>query len=249
MSTNTEESREVSKTQDNAERSAQGAAVEVNESRFGREPSAMTRNRWIVAGIIALAIVAIISFLLLRRTATSEQAEAPAAANPAGTVKFLMEQQWLVRMKLALVEKQWVARQITSTGRVVPAASNQAIIAPPVGGILSGGKLPRVGEQVRKGQTLAVLSQRPTAAENAQISAGNAQLRIEQARIEAERRRLAQVANEAQVRLNQAKTEYERAGRLYERKAYSLRQLQAAEADYKAAQANYASATEQQKAL
>jgi RND family efflux transporter MFP subunit len=160
-----------------------------------------------------------------------------------------MEQQWLIRMKLAQAEKQSVARQITSTGRVIPAARNQAIVAPPVGGILSTGRLPRVGEQVKQGQTLAVLNQRPTAAESAQIAAGNAQLRIEQARIDAERRRLAQAANEAQVRLNQAKTEYERAQRLYERKAYSLRQLQAAEADHKAAQASHAAATQQLEAL
>jgi membrane fusion protein, heavy metal efflux system len=209
----------------------------------------MTRNRWIIAGAIVV-IVALIGFSVFRRTATpAEQGAAPAGGSPSGTVKFLMEQQWLIRMKLAKTEKEWVARQITSTGRVIPAQHNQAIVAPPVGGIISGGQLPRVGQQVKKGQTLAVLTQRPTAAESAQIAAGNAQLRIEQSRIDGERRRLIQVANEAQVRLNQAKIEYERAQRLYERKAYSLRQLQAAEADYKAAQANLAAAAEQAKAL
>ncbi|HWP43678.1 MAG TPA: efflux RND transporter periplasmic adaptor subunit [Blastocatellia bacterium] len=208
-----------------------------------------SRNRWVALAIVLMAI-ALTAFLLVRRTSvTDQEAAPPAAANPTGTVKFLMEQQWLIRMKLAKAERQWVARQITSTGRVIPAAHNQAVVAPPVGGIISTGQLPRVGQQVARGQVLAVLNQRPTAAESAQIAAGNAQLRIEQARIDAERRRLGQAANEAQVRLNQAKTEYERAQRLYERKAYSLRQLQAAEADYKAAQANYAAATEQLKAL
>jgi membrane fusion protein, heavy metal efflux system len=215
----------------------------------GSERFRMTRNRWVIAGAIVVIIVAIISYSSRRSTVTLEHVAAPAAASPTGTVKFLMEQQWLIRMKLAKAEQQWVARQITSTGRVVPAQHNQAIVAPPVGGIISGGQLPRVGQQVRQGQTLAVLTQRPTAAESAQIAAGNAQLRIEQARIDGERRRLIQVANEAQVRLNQAKIEYERAQRLYDRKAYSLRQLQAAEADYKAAQANLAAATEQAKAL
>jgi RND family efflux transporter MFP subunit len=214
-----------------------------------RERFTMTRNRWLIVGAIAIAVIAITSYSTLRRTTTPAEEAAPAPANPTGTVKFLMEQQWLIRMKLAKAEKKRVARQITSTGRVVPAARNQAVVAPPVGGIISGGQLPRVGQQVTRGQVIAVLSQRPTAAESAQIAAGNAQIRIEQARIEAERRRLTQLANEAQVRLNQAKTEYERAQRLYERKAYSLRQLQAAEADYKAAQANYAAAVEQQKAL
>ncbi len=244
----------MTKNKDDVEGSAQAAEVSLDEASpdFGYTESqrfTITRNRWIILGAIVV-IVAMIGFALLRRTVTPvEQAAAPAAGNPTGTVKFLMEQQWLIRMKLARVEKQWLARQITSTGRVIPAQHNQAIVAPPVGGIISGGQLPRVGQQVKKGQTLAVLTQRPTASESAQIAAGNAQLRIEQSRIDGERRRLIQVANEAQVRLNQAKIEYERAQRLYDRKAYSLRQLQTAEADYKAAQANLAAATEQAKAL
>ena len=240
---------------DDTERSARATEAGIEEpmpsSLYAEnERFAMTRNRWILVGAIALTIVAMISFSFVRRTATpAEQVAAPAAANPTGTVKFLMEQQWLIRMKLAQAEQQTLARQITSTGRVIPAQHNQAVVAPPVGGIISGGQLPRVGQQVKKGQTLAVLTQRPTAAEGAQIAAGNAQLRIEQSRIDGERRRLIQVANEAQVRLNQAKIEFERAQRLYDRKAYSLRQLQAAEADYKAAQASLAAATEQAKAL
>jgi len=245
----------MAKMRDDTERSARAAEAGIEEPMPSslyteNERFAMTRNRWIIVGAIALTIVAIISFSFLRQTATpAEQDAAPAAGNPTGTVKFLMEQQWLIRMKLAKAEKEWVARQITSTGRVIPAQHNQAIVAPPVGGIISGGQLPRVGQQVKQGQTLAVLTQRPTAAENAQIAAANAQLRIEQSRIDGERRRLIQVANEAQVRLNQAKIEYERAQRLYDRKAFSLRQLQAAEADYKAAQASLAAATEQAKAL
>jgi membrane fusion protein, heavy metal efflux system len=244
----------MTEIKDDAETGAQAAEVRVDEPSpdFGYTASqrfTMTRRRWIIAGAIVV-IIALIGFSLFPRSAApAEQGAAPAAGNPTGTVKFLMEQQWLIRMKLAQADKQWVARQITSTGRVIPAQKNQAIVAPPVGGILSGGQLPRVGQQVKQGQTLAVLTQRPTAAESAQIAAGNAQLRIEQSRLDGERRRLIQVANEAQIRLNQAKTEYERAQRLYDRKAYSLRQLQAAEADYKAAQASLAAATEQANAL
>ena len=210
----------------------------------------INRHRVMMVAAIGVLIIAIvIGYSLLRAKAAKQVESAPVGGSPSGTVQFRMEQQWLIRMKLAKAEKQWVARQITSTGRVIPAARNQAIIAPPVGGILSGGQLPRVGQQVARGQVLAVLNQRPTAAESAQIAAGNAQLRIEQARTEAERRRLKQTATEAEVRLNQARTEYERAQRLYEHKAYSLRQLQAADADYKAALANHAAMTDQLNAL
>ena len=85
----------------------------------------------------ALALIAAAGLLWPTRGAgKQEEAAAPAVAETAGTVKFLMEQQWRVRMKLALVEEQTVARQITATGRVIPAANHQAVVAPPVGGII-----------------------------------------------------------------------------------------------------------------
>ncbi len=167
--------------------------------------------------------------------------------NPAGIVKFLMEQQWLVHMKLAKVEQKSLAKQVPAVGRVVPAASNRAIVAPSIGGVIGEGKLPIIGQSVSQGQTLAVLRQTPTAAENAQIASSNVQLQIETMRLEAEKRRLTQAINEAQARVEQTKAEYERAQRLYERKAYSLRQLQIAETDYKTNQAILEAANAQKK--
>src|SRR5439155_8129519 len=119
-----------------------------------------------------------------------------------GTVKFLMEQQWAVRMMLAKAEPATVARQITATGRIVPAPGHHAVVAPPVGGLLDGVLLPRVGQTVAQGQTLAVVRQTPTASESAQIAAGQAQVEIEGARLEAERRKLTEAARETELRLN-----------------------------------------------
>jgi RND family efflux transporter MFP subunit len=153
-----------------------------------------------------------------------------------------MEQQWLIHLKLALVEETEVTRQITSTGRVIPVPRNQTLVAPPVSGILESESLPQIGQKVVRGQLLARLSQTPSAAEAMQI-------RLENARIDAERRRLSGAANEVQIRVNLAKTEFERATRLYERKAYALKQLEAAEADYKAAEASLATVHAQQNAL
>jgi len=160
-----------------------------------------------------------------------------------------MEQQWAVRMMLAKAEPATVARQITATGRVVPAAGHHAVVAPPVGGLLDSGPLPRVGQTVTRGQPIAVLRQTPTASEAAQIATSQAQADIERARLEAERRRLAETVREAEVRLNHARVEFERAQRLYERKAYARRQLEAAEADYRAAEAAHAAAVGQRDAL
>jgi RND family efflux transporter MFP subunit len=193
-------------------------------------------------------ILIVVAFLWLR-PAKEVKTEAPAAANSTGTVKFLMEQQWLIRMKLAQVEEQTVARQITATGRVVPAANKQAVIAPPVGGILTGGQIPRIGQRVAQGQTIAVLQQTATSAEQAQVRAAAASAGLENARLDADRRTAAGEVETARIRLDLAQKEANRAQRLYDRKAFSERQLQAAEADLKAARAAYDAAVRRLDAL
>ena len=208
------------------------------------------RNLIMIVSAVAIIALLVILFAFFRLRPTKQAAtEAPAAAASTGTVKFLMEQQWLIRMKLALVEEQTVARQITATGRVIPAANSQAIVAPPVGGILSGRNLPRVGQHVARGQAIAVVQQTATSAEQAQVRAAAASLSLENARLEADRRTAAGELEAARVRLDLATKEAARAQRLYERKAFSERQLQAAEADLKAAKAAYDAAAKRVEAL
>ncbi|MFN2407268.1 MAG: efflux RND transporter periplasmic adaptor subunit [Pyrinomonadaceae bacterium] len=216
------------------------------------EPKGAASRRTVVVIVAAVAIFAIVlilfAFFWLRPT-RQRTIEAPSAATNTGTVRFLMEQQWLIRMKLALVEEQTVARQITATGRVIPSANSQAVVAPPVGGILSGRNLPRVGQQVAQGQTIAVIQQTATSAEQAQVRAAAASLNLENARLEADRRTASGEVEAARVRLDLATKEAARAQRLYERKAFSERQLQAAEADLKAAKAGYDAAVKRLEAL
>ena len=219
----------------------------VNIERHGRDSR---RNLVVIVAAVAVfaIVVTLVAFFWLR-PAKQVTTEAPAAAASTGTVKFLMEQQWLIRMKLALVEEQTVARQITATGRVIPSANSQALVAPPVGGILSGRNLPRVGQRVAQGQTIAVIQQTATSAEQAQVRAAAASLNLENARLEADRRTASGEAEGARVRLDLATKEAARAQRLYERKAFSERQLQAAEADLKAAQVGYDAAVKRLEAL
>ena len=209
--------------------------------------------RWRRAGLIAvvgiLVIAAGLAVGLWRRDAAPPESPVPASTDPAGVVKFLMEQQWAVRMMLAKAEPASVARQITATGRVVPAPGHHAVVAPPVGGLLDSGPLPRIGQPVTRGQALAVLRQTPTASEAAQIASSQTQADIERARLEAERRRLAETVRETELRLNHARLEFERAQRLYERKAYARRQLEAAETDYRTAEVAHAAAIGQRDAL
>ena len=203
----------------------------------------------IVAVVGVFALLLVFAAILWLRPAKEVKTEALAAATPTGKVAFLMEQQWLIRMKLALVEEQTVARQITATGRVIPAANSQAVVAPPVGGIVSNRTLPRVGQHVARGQTIAVIQQVATSAEQAQVRAAAASLSIETARLEADRRTASGEVEAARVRLDLATKEASRAQRLYERKAFSERQMQAAEADLKAAKATYYAAVKRLEAL
>jgi len=198
-------------------------------------------SRWaaIVIALIALVTVAI----LVKRKPSEETAEAaPAPATTAGLVPFRMEQQWLIRLKLALAEQTEMAPQIRGVGRVVPVPSKRAIVAPPVGGIIQSGTMPRVGQKVTRGESLATLLQTPTAAEAAQ-------LRIEAIRIDAERRRLQQAEIEARARAEEATHDAGRARRLYEKKAYSQKGLEVDELEEKAREAQLAAIQEQLKAL
>lgn len=173
-------------------------------------------------------------------------------AHPAGVVMMPIEEQWGIKLKHMVATHTEVARQITATGRIVPAAGHQVVIAPPVGGQLSAptqGYLPRVGQRVTKGQTLAVLRQQTTAAEAAQIAAANTQLQIEVARLEAERKRLAQEVEEAKANFDLAVIALDHANKLYSRKAYSIHQHLEAKAKHKTAESAYQSAIQQLEAL
>src|SRR5437773_2295914 len=198
-------------------------------------------SRW-AAIVIVLGALVIAAILLTHKPAEQAAEAGPTPANTAGVVPFRMEQQWLIRLKLALAEQTEMAPQVHAVGRVVPVPSKRAIVAPPVGGIIQTGTMPRVGQQVTSGQSLATLVQTPTAAEAAQI-------RIETVRIDAERRRLQQAEIEARARLEEATHDAGRARRLYEKKAYSQKALEVDELDEKARDAQLAAIQEQLKAL
>ena len=97
-------------------------------------------RRAALGGALVIVLVAVAVFAATRlwpRGTTTPTAEAPAAGAPTGTVKFLMEQQWAIRMKLAKVESAAAARQIAAPARVVPAAGHHAVVAPPVSGVIT----------------------------------------------------------------------------------------------------------------
>ena len=170
-------------------------------------------------------------------------------AHPAGVVMMSIEQQWAIRLRHVVVAATEAAGQIASVGRVVPAAGHQVVVAPPVAGMITGGRLPRVGQRVAKGQTLAVLRQQVSAGEAAQISAAQAQLQIEQARLDAERKRLTQEVEETRAAFDLAVVALDHANKLYARKAYSVHQMLEARARHKTAESAWQAAVQQLDAL
>ena len=223
-----------------------------------------SRTRLIAASAVGVLLFGLIAVLVWQRTkGTAEPTKAEAEKNETGTVKFLMEQQWLVKMKLAQAEEQTVSRQITAVGRVVPAANSQAVVSTPVAGILSDRQLPTIGQFIAGGSPIAIVKQTATSAEQAQTRAAiaqaeaqrvqlqsqNAQISVENARLESEKRAVAGEVDGAKIRLDTARREADRMQRLFDGKAASEKQLQAARSEVASAQSNYDSSVKRRDAL
>lgn len=195
-----------------------------------------------------------------------------ASAGP--TVAFLMEQQWLIDMKLATAEKREFAKPIASTGRIVPAANSHAVVSSPVPGKLTGRYMPRIGQQVHNEQPLAEIAEVPRASEEAQVRAAIAQVRaaetqtaaqlksqnaairaqnaqalVENARLEAEKKELAGEVAASAARLDHARLEARRAREVYKIEAITQKELAAAEQDLLTVTAEHNAALARQKAL
>jgi len=85
--------------------------------------------KWILpAGIVVILVVAAV--LMWNRPEQGDTVAAGPAAESNGIVPFRMEQQWLIRLKLAVAEETPALPQIYSTGRVVASPSNRALVAP-----------------------------------------------------------------------------------------------------------------------
>ena len=185
---------------------------------------------WIV--LAALPVLALIGMLYSReRTDTVEEPRA-AERSETGRVAFLMEQQWLIGMKLAQVELRDLAPQVRAIGRIIPAANHRAFVSSPVSGLIGEEGVPLLGQEVQRGGELLTLHQIPSVSEAAQVVG----LRLEAGRTESERRALEQARVEAEIRREHARRELDRAKRLYEAEVIAQRELEAAETDFQAAE-------------
>ena len=139
------------------------------------------------------------------RAANSEGAD-----EPSSTVPFLMESQWKVKLLLARAESRTLSRRLVVPARAVAPEGLSALVSSPVAGRLappSSGVLPRTGERVEAGQTLALVEPPLGAPELAQLHALD--LEFDLKALEVLRAR-----GEAEARLEFAERERERIGKL-----------------------------------
>ncbi len=116
------------------------------------------RPRWgrtLLAGAVALCVV--LGRLLAHGGEDHGDAEhgAATANGPmATTISVVKEQQFAIGLLTEPAARHPMGVGITATGRVVPRTDAVADVIPPIAGRVVGGRLPRLGERVRRGEVL-----------------------------------------------------------------------------------------------
>ncbi|MHC4695703.1 MAG: efflux RND transporter periplasmic adaptor subunit [Planctomycetota bacterium] len=106
-------------------------------------------------------------------------AETAAEADPPDLVQFLLEQQWKIGTLYEPVARRTLVHRLAIPGRIVAPQGASAAVSPPVAGRLlrpPKGRLPRIGDRVEAGQTLAMIEPQLPATEIFQLSANRAQV-------------------------------------------------------------------------
>ncbi len=106
-------------------------------------------------------------------------AEAAAESDPPDLVQFLLEQQWKIGTLYEPVTKRTLVHRLALPGQIVAPQGAAAVVSPPFAGRLLrpvNGRLPRIGDHVEAGQTLAMIEPQLPATEIVQLSANRAQV-------------------------------------------------------------------------
>lgn len=152
-------------------------------------------------------------------------AHAEAGDEPPNAVPFLMEPQWKVRLLLAQAGKRTLAKRLIVPGRAVAPEGMSAVVSASFGGRLtapSSGALPRTGDTVEAGQTLALVEPPLGAPELAQLRALDLEFDLKALEV-------LRAIGEAETRLRFAERERERIGKLRAEGLSTQQQLEQAE--------------------
>ncbi len=181
--------------------------------------------------------------------ASEEEAAAAASSSaeeePPNAVPFLMEQQWKVKLLLSEAVPRILTERLIVPARAAALEGNSAVVSPPVAGRLLApltGSLPRTGERVEAGQTLALVEPPLGAPELAQLRALDLELDLRA--LEAIR-----AVGEAQARLRFAERERERIGKLRAEGLSTQQQLEQAEQNLAVAKTEIEAASRMNESL
>lgn len=152
-------------------------------------------------------------------------AESAAGEEPAGSVPFLMEQQWKVKLLLAEAAPRTLSERLVVPARAVVPEGREAAVSPPVAGRLvasSSRGIARSGERVEAGDVLGFVEPPLSAPDLAQLQA--LQLEFDLKALD-----VARAVSEAAARLTFAERERERIAKLREQSLSTQQQLDQAE--------------------
>lgn len=163
-------------------------------------------------------------------------AAAKTEPEPANAVPFLMEQQWKIGMLLSTVGKHTLVDRLRCSGEIMAPAGAWVVASSPIAGRLippSGGKIPRLGDAVQAGQTLARVEPPLPALTDVAVRS----LALQTSALEIER-----ALRDAGVKLDYAKRAVERQTSLRKEGVVSERQFDEARSNLEVAESEHASA-------
>lgn len=180
-------------------------------------------GRWLALAFVFLAAGAVLFGDLFAHGGEDHGAAAPPA--PSGTVAASVagnqitvpkEQQFALEMLTEPAAQRELARSVEAAGRVIPRTDASAEVVAPVAGRVAGGRLPGLGERVRKGEVLFRVAQVLAPSERAAIRADQIKAKAEMESAEREVSRMERLEGvvagkqiiEARIRLEAARDSY-----------------------------------------
>ncbi len=171
--------------------------------------------------------------------------EAEAQAEPSGTVPFLMEQQWRVKLLLEQAGPRALTRRLVVPAQVrTPEGAEAAVSSPMAGRLLARADsgLPRTGDAVEAGELLAEIEPPLGAAEIAQLQALHLEFDLKALDV-------VRALSEAQTHVDFSRREVERVSKLRENGLSTQQELDQAERDLRIARSQLDGANATKRSL
>ncbi len=174
--------------------------------------------------------------------AATKAADEADDTEPEGAISFLKEQAWKIGVVVEPVTKRRLVQRLTVPGQVVPPAGAKAVVSPPIAGRVlppPDGPFPRVGQQVKAGQIVAVIEPPLAGPQGVELMVNRAQIQALETELAVKQMDVEIDIKKAEIDVEQARRVVQRAKTLSSQGATAVKQLQEAEHELKRAEATY----------